>query len=318
MMEGIREAVREWFADRSRAWLYGENTGDAENSLHPAGALDISRRSAMQKRRGAVDRKVISDISVRLMKGETRQDDVTVEITEMVRYLYELAGCLEHEQRVYRHRQVWRTHQGRVSDLVARSQEGEEATADAKQDSFERTAERASAAAWGDRAVDARRYVRARAVRYAELWWDRHNPEYSRFDQDCTNFVSQALYAGGVPMIETGRRETGWWYRRGDHLDHSYSWAVANALAVMLQSGGAGIPVEVVASPAHLQVGDIIQYDWKGAGRYGHTTIVTGHDQKGDPLVNAHTQNSRRRHYSYEDSAAWTPGTRYLLCHLLD
>ncbi len=333
-MKGVLEAVREWFDARSRAWLSVEGADGVWSSVDPAGALDIRRRAAMQKHRGAVDRKVITDISVHIMErnGRSREDCVTAKITEMIRFLYELNGRVEQEQRVCLHHQIWRVHQGYAVDLVDRWQEGEAAVSDWEQGSVDRKA----GASWTDRRVEGahsvgrsaptagfsgnrdHRYDRTRAVRYAELWWDRYNPDYSHFDQDCTNFVSQALYAGGLPMIHTGKKETGWWYHHGKHPDFSYSWTVANALAAMLQSAAGGIRVEIVANPAELQTGDIIQYDWNGTGRYGHTTIVTDHDSRGDPLVNAHTASSRKRHYAYEDSDAWTPKTRYLLCRLED
>lgn len=315
----LGEAVREWFDARSRAWLSGDGADGADgvwNSVHPAESLDISRRMAMQKRRGAVDRKVISDIRIRIIAREARshEDYATVQITEVIRYLYELDGRLELEQRMYRHHQLWRMREHHAAELVERRQEGETAASVTERSLPDWT----NAALWKSRKIEHPRYVRARAVRYAELWWDRFNPEYIHFDNDCANFVSQAVFAGGLPMIDTGKKETGWWYHHGDKPDFSYSWTVANALAATLRSGGDGIRAEIVANPAELQDGDIIQYDWNGDGRIRHTTIVTGHDRKGDPLVNAHSLNSRKRHYSYEDSEAWTPKTRYLLCRLGD
>lgn len=36
-------------------------------------------------------------------------------------------------------------------------------------------------------------YNRLEAVKYAERWWNSFNPEYRRFEDDCTNYISQCL-----------------------------------------------------------------------------------------------------------------------------
>ena len=53
------------------------------------------------------------------------------------------------------------------------------------------------------------RYNRRAAVRYAERWWNDYNPDYNRFTDNCTNFISQCLYAGGAPMNRTGQKSKG-------------------------------------------------------------------------------------------------------------
>ncbi len=52
--------------------------------------------------------------------------------------------------------------------------------------------------------------------------------------------------------------------------------------------------------------------------RFDHTTIVVAKDADGMPLVNAHTDNSRHRYWSYEDSTAWTPNIKYKFFHLTE
>jgi len=164
-------------------------------------------------------------------------------------------------------------------------------------------------------------YRREDAVAYAELWWNKSNPEYETFEVNCTNYVSQCLFAGGAPMNYTGRRESGWWYkgRQGGREWWSYSWAVANALEGYLSRPRAlGLRAERVASPYDLALGDVICYDWDGSGRYQHTTVVTGFAPDGAPLVNANTVSSRRRYWDYRDSYAWTEATRYAFFHVAD
>ena len=155
------------------------------------------------------------------------------------------------------------------------------------------------------------RYDRLKAVQYAERWWNEFNPSYPRFNDDCTNFISQCLHAGGVPMWGQPERTRGWWI--DGQSNWSYSWTVAHAFMLMLK--GAGWTVEV-ESPAELVMGDIICYDFEGDGRFNHNTIVTGMDGYGNPLVNAHTTNSRMRFWNYEDSTAYTPNIQYKFFHI--
>jgi len=151
-------------------------------------------------------------------------------------------------------------------------------------------------------------YDRLAAVKYAELWWNRYNPDYKAFDVDCTNYVSQCLRAGGAPMHGMPNQSKGWWYQ-GEKW--SLSWAVAHSLRWYLSGSTKGLRGREVESPTDLYPGDVICYDFQGDGRWDHNTIVVAKDAHGMPLVNAHTDNSRHRYWSYEDSTAWTPEIKY-------
>ncbi|RKQ28654.1 amidase domain-containing protein [Oceanobacillus halophilus] len=151
-------------------------------------------------------------------------------------------------------------------------------------------------------------YDRRAAVQYAERWWNSYNPDYRVFDVDCTNYVSQCLRAGGAPMRGAPVRERGWWYS-GDSW--SFSWAVAHSLRWYLSGSTQGLRGKEIENPEDLLPGDIICYDFQGDGRWDHNTIVVSKDAQGMPLVNAHTDNSRHRYWSYEDSTAYTPNIQY-------
>ncbi|WP_188648735.1 amidase domain-containing protein [Marinithermofilum abyssi] len=152
-------------------------------------------------------------------------------------------------------------------------------------------------------------YDRMRAVQYAETWWNGHNPRYAKFADDCTNYISQCLHAGGIPMEFTMRRDRGWWYK-GSRDNWSYSWTVAHSFHNYL-AGGGNAQARPVGSPGELNLGDVICYDWDGNGRWQHNTIVTAIDPAGMPLVNSHTVDSRHRYWDCRDSYAWTPRTKY-------
>lgn len=151
-------------------------------------------------------------------------------------------------------------------------------------------------------------YDRMKAVQYAEKWWNRFNPAYKSFTDDCTNYISQCLHAGGAPMRGYPDRAKGWWMM---HNNWSYSWTVAHSFKTYLQYSKTGLRAKEVSSPQELKYGDVICIDFQGDGRFDHTLIVTGYDYYGMPLVNAHTTNSRKRYWTYEDSSAYTPNIKY-------
>ncbi|WP_223700955.1 amidase domain-containing protein [Sutcliffiella deserti] len=158
-------------------------------------------------------------------------------------------------------------------------------------------------------------YNRLEAVRYAEQWWDSYNPKYRKFDVDCTNFISQCLHEGGAPMVGHPNKSSGWWMKGNSW---SYTWSVAHALRWYLPSAKAGVKGKEVQSAELLMPGDVICYDFQGDGRFDHNTIVVAKDADGQPLVNAHTYNSRMRYWAYEDSTAYTPKIKYKFFHIID
>lgn len=158
-------------------------------------------------------------------------------------------------------------------------------------------------------------YNRLKAVQYAERWWNSYNPAYKKFENDCTNFISQCLHVGGAPMRGYPNRGSGWWLQNNNW---SYSWAIANSLRLYLSHSKSGLKAKEVSSPDQLLLGDVICYDFEGDGRFNHNTMVTGRDADGMPLVNAHTYNSRMRYWAYEDSSAYTPNIKYKFYSIIE
>ena len=107
-------------------------------------------------------------------------------------------------------------------------------------------------------------------------------------------------------------RSKGWWIEGKSNW--SFSWTVAHAFMLMLKAASW---TKEVKNPSQLMIGDIICYDFEGDGRFNHNTIVTGMDEYGYPLVNAHTTNSRMRYWNYEDSTAYTPNIQYKYFHII-
>ena len=149
------------------------------------------------------------------------------------------------------------------------------------------------------------------AAAYARRWWDGANPDFPHFaGEDCSNFASQCLLAGGLPMQVTGERGRGWWCRDGDW---SFSWSVADALYRSLTDSGTAARRD---SAARLHTGDIIAYDFAGDGTFDHTAVVVGRDAAGDPLVAAHDYAAVDRPWAYTDSPAYSPAIRYGFLHI--
>ncbi|QQE76682.1 amidase domain-containing protein [Brevibacillus composti] len=155
-------------------------------------------------------------------------------------------------------------------------------------------------------------YDASRAIAYAERFWNRANPAYPQFTDNCTNYISQCLHAGGIPMLFSREKGRGWWMRgNGKNASWSFSWSVAHSLYLLLKSGGPPMRAVQVASVEELEPGDIICYDFDGDGRFQHNTIIVARDENNIPLVNANTTNSRMRYWEYTDSTAYTPNIRY-------
>jgi Putative amidase domain len=159
-------------------------------------------------------------------------------------------------------------------------------------------------------------YNANKAVEYAHRYWNSPNPAYPHFTDDCTNFISQCLHAGELPMLFSKEQSKGWWIRTGKGSYWSYSWTVAHSLYLLLKSGREPMRAIRKNTPQELVPGDVICYDFNGDGRYNHNTIVVAKDASNMPLVNAHTTDSSMRYWSYEDSTAYTPQIRYAFFHI--
>lgn len=118
------------------------------------------------------------------------------------------------------------------------------------------------------------------AVAYAIEYATSYNtPEYDKFINDCTNFASQILEAGGVSQEDYSPDETkGWWHTSENVLwmvnhDHSISWIRADTFAKYM---GVGYKTKVHKNfSEHLQKGDFIAYDAASDGDWNHIGFVT-------------------------------------------
>ena len=137
------------------------------------------------------------------------------------------------------------------------------------------------------------RYQREKAVQYAEKWALLRNPKYYNYDAlggDCTNFVSQCLYAG---IREMNYQKIGWYYK--DANRKSPSWTGVEFLyQFLIQNKNEG-PRGKIIDRNQVEPGDVIQLSFDGA-IYGHTLIVTSATEN-RILVAAHTIDAKNRDF---------------------
>lgn len=144
-------------------------------------------------------------------------------------------------------------------------------------------------------------YDRNAAVTYARKWALDRNPMFYDFTEiggDCTNFVSQCIYAGSGIMNFTPIM--GWYYHSS--YDHTASWTGVEYLHNFLVNNLSIGPFARVVSEEEVLPGDIVQLGTI-AGAFYHTPIIT--EVYPIILVAAHSDDSLDRplvSYNYQQA----------------
>lgn len=132
------------------------------------------------------------------------------------------------------------------------------------------------------------------AVRYAGRWAYSRNPEFFNFDGiggDCTNFISQCIYAAGAVMNYT--KDTGWYYVSLNNRAAAWS-GVEYFYKFMINNKSVG-PFGHEVALSEIKTGDVIQLG-SSAGFYHNLLVVDVKDSQ--PLVAAHTYDTYARELS--------------------
>lgn len=106
------------------------------------------------------------------------------------------------------------------------------------------------------------RYNREKAVEYAYKWAYGRNPKYLNFEGiggDCTNFISQILYAGSRVMNYTPIY--GWYYITAS--DRTASWTGVEYLYNFLVNNTLAGPFAEETDVEAMMPGDIIQISFE-------------------------------------------------------
>ena len=144
-----------------------------------------------------------------------------------------------------------------------------------------------------------KKYDRLKAKEYAKKWAFSRNPKYYAFDNiggDCTNFVSQCIFAGGGIMKYTP--EIGWYYINSNQRSPSWT-GVKYLYNFLINNSGVG-PFAKEISPIQSEIGDIIQLG--NLNRFYHSLIIVEKDNS-EIYVAAHNFNAYLRNlntYTYE------------------
>ncbi|MDF2523819.1 MAG: hypothetical protein K0R31_1460 [Clostridiales bacterium] len=163
-------------------------------------------------------------------------------------------------------------------------------------------------------------YNRLKAKTYIDTYWKNYNPAYPSFHGgggDCANFVSQVIYAGGMPWVDDGNPNhytwfTNWYCKPGaSNKDGdkriTLSWKVAASFKRHWEKRAAKQVVitykDAIDNMKDLSkqvyVGDPVQFCYANGTPY-HTLIVTGYawDKAAglsDIVLASHTIDSNRR-----------------------
>ncbi|MFH8409398.1 amidase domain-containing protein [Streptomyces sp. NPDC018019] len=136
-------------------------------------------------------------------------------------------------------------------------------------------------------------YDYAAMAAYTEKYWRNYNPEYRKFNAaggDCTNFLSQALKAGGW-KAEGGSASDyrKWWY---DADYQSDSWVGANEWSWYALNSKR---VTSLANVYQMDIGDVMQMDFDGDGSKDHSMMTTYRSSYGVPYLTYHSTNTYRK-----------------------
>ena len=143
-------------------------------------------------------------------------------------------------------------------------------------------------------------YDRTRAVAYARKWALSRNPRFTDFTGqggNCTNFVSQCIYAGCGVINDTPT--FGWYYR--SPTDRAPAWTGVEALFDFLTgnpdfvsaNGGEGPYATDARTTRRIEAGDVVQLA-NADGDFYHTLIISGFTDN-DILVCAHSDDALDR-----------------------
>lgn len=137
---------------------------------------------------------------------------------------------------------------------------------------------------------------RKKAIKYAnqyagaageEKYGFKYNKEYKNYDGeggDCTNFISQILFAGGFDKDKVWNYNSDGATKTWVNAESFKQHVVYSQRGVILSSGDYK---NVYKDAYDLVPGDIISYEKKGV--VSHNTVVTSLDTKGYPLITCHS-----------------------------
>jgi hypothetical protein len=156
-------------------------------------------------------------------------------------------------------------------------------------------------------------YNYAAMVTYAVAYWDTYNSSYRAYDNDCTNFISQIMSAGGWTYVGSGifdRTNNGKWFYGSWTSTTSYTWAGAENW-YWFATGS--MRTTVIPNIWNLALADVLQADWDANGNINHSMFVTSLDITGEVYLTYHSVDTFAKKLSTllaQNSSAWWYGHR--------
>jgi hypothetical protein len=127
---------------------------------------------------------------------------------------------------------------------------------------------------------------------YATTYALSYNSAYRSFPSDCTNFLSQAMAAGGWAMVSGWYQSyDAWWY---NPLNQSYTWAGAHNWYFFATGSGR---TYTLGNVWYMDLADVLQMDFQGDYVIDHSMIVTFVGSS-DLYLSYHTTNTLNRSLS--------------------
>ena len=140
-------------------------------------------------------------------------------------------------------------------------------------------------------------YNRKKAIEYAKIWWNKRNPNFYNFDNlggDCTNFISQCLFAGDIQM-----NSKSWFYFSLN--SRSPSWTGVNEFYDFCINNISDYgPKAKVVTLQQIEVGDVIQI-CQNKDVFHHSLLIVdiiGEKTLKNILVACHTNDAINRRLS--------------------
>ncbi|PEP57864.1 MULTISPECIES: amidase domain-containing protein [Bacillus] len=129
------------------------------------------------------------------------------------------------------------------------------------------------------------------ALDYVNNWWNNRNPDYAKWDpNDCMNYVSQILKAGGIKeTLPSTIQPSGidsnknYWYskKQGDNIfTESSTWINVEDFYTFWSKTQKVITPDKLNIMRDIEVGDVIQLQKKSGGSYYHAMFVVKKDSE--------------------------------------
>lgn len=142
-----------------------------------------------------------------------------------------------------------------------------------------------------------RGYNYSAMVKYANKHWKNHNGHFRTYGNDCTNFVSQAMDAGGWgpkggSLLQ--RRSNKYWFYGPVKIMTSYTWAGAENWYWFAKKHSKR--TKILDNVYKLASSDVLQADWDRNNNINHTMIVTK-KYRGTPYLTYHTGDTHNKSF---------------------